>query len=303
MARKPAVAVSNRYPERMLETQRQLRDCFRYWKNTWPGTIRWPRSAANDEKWWDLTAALCLDLEVPSSLMIYIGYAYANMRAEDAAVPFSASTYRSDALMRRALANFRSVLGISLKAFEPLWLLENRKELVMPGGLLSAARLVAELSCQYFELAVRVALWSLTRGKYTAPEVVHDNLAYELCQSNPYLLLRVAKTPRLRSLAAVNCFLLSGSQPWNHEIWEGIPKPDSLMNPHAAAGGNVAVFYADGRLQKAWPLFPFHPAPYGGLNDETEAPALLLGQHRTCGKTDLFLATKLRSARLGGGSE
>lgn len=287
----------------MLSTQEELRQSYMHWERSFPEHLTWRKGkASKDNSWWDIAATICLRYDIPAPLMIYLVPSHVNDRPEDAVMPISATLYRSEYLLNRTVANWRSAIGVVLKHLEPLHLIETGKELILPNSTLDAGRLVAGLTCRYFEAHLEVMSYALTRGEWQLDDEMSDMLAYQICQAtqHPFLLLRVARSPRIRALAAVNACKLCETQPWHRAVWEGIASPHSLGNPTEMAGDpEIQRFFRDGVLQKSWPYQILNNEPLWQLNDETEPPVLRLSDIRLCDKTDLFLAGKLLQARRG----
>lgn len=285
----------------LRQTQHQLLNAYRNWERRYPQTLEWRKKQALELAWWDRAAAVCDRHELSADLLLYVAFAYTNCRAEDAHVPFSANTLRAEHLLERAIANFRAVLNDGFnRTLEPLYILEHSHPLTAPRQTLNYARLYADYVCRYLEVTMTVKSYELTRTKGAEmPALINDSVAYKLCENNPFLLLRVAKTPRIRAMAAVNIFILCDREPWHVPIWEGIASPHSLSQPDEMAGCQVREFYQDQRLCTAWPLDVLDPRPFYQLHDRNTPPSLLLSQIPWNQKTDLYLSAKLHAARSG----
>lgn len=305
MKKKKKVVQQVTVSPRMMDTQEELRRTYCSWEKSHPDSVMWKSAKAREQaNWWDLAAAVCLQHDIPPALLVYMVFAHVNARAEDAEVPFSATTFRSEHLMLRALANWRSWVGNTLKHTQAIHWLDHGCAYEMPSSTLTLARDTAVRACRYFEINMEVLTYAATRGKYELDSEVWDLMAYQKCQMdmNPFLLLRVAKTPRVRALAAANAWILSDRQPWHRQVWEGIASPAALDRPEALAGDqNLRRFYRDGRLHTAWPPRLMPEAPFDFLDDPSyHRPCFHLSTISLCDKTDLFLAAKLHSARRGG---
>ncbi len=282
------------------DSKKELARYYRYWENAYPETLQWRSRKAYHENWWDKAAAMCLAEDVPPALLLFVVGTYSNSRAEDAEIPFSANSMRSESVMRRAVANFRRSLGEALRTtLEPVYILKYKKALVLPESLLSAARLVAELSSEYFKTMLMVQTYELRRNKQEVPVAVMDTLSYNLCEKNPFLLLQVAQAPRTRAIAAVNAFKISDKQPWHEPIWSGIASEHPLFDLPSLAGGEVDHYYENGHVAEVWPFNILDPAPLCVIDDRPPRLGIRLLDFKICDKTDLFLATKLDLARSG----
>lgn len=281
------------------ENQEKLVRLYRTWENLYPDTLQWRKSKARQTDWWDRAAAICEEQSVPPELLMYLTYAFANFRPDDAEIPFSANTMRSESLMYRALANFRSASQAALQHLEPLHFLAFKKELDLPDNTLDLSRLIAELSCQYVETTLMIRKYEIKRNNVVLPPSMEDSLAYKLCDRNPFILLRVAKTPRMRAIAAVNAFFTADRLPWHFPVWEGIASKESLTDPNRMAGVEVSQFYEGGTLAHAWPLQCMEHYPLSGIDVGPMPLALHLLHFPLCHSTDLFLSTKRNAARSG----
>lgn len=281
------------------ETQERLLRLYRRWEQQYPGTLQWRKTKARQTDWWDRAAAVCEEQSVPPELLMYLAYAFANLRPEDAEIPFSANTMRSESLLYRALANYRSATQAALHFLEPLHYLAFHKELELPDNTLDLSRMIAELSVQYFETTLMIRKYELKRHNVVLPASMEDALAYKACDRNPFLLLRTAKTPRIRAIAAVNAFFVADRLPWHFSIWEGIASRESLLDPDRMAGVEVRQFYEGGHIQHAWPLQCMEHIPISGIDDGPMPLELHLLQFPLCHNTDLFLSTKRNAARSG----
>ena len=283
----------------LFDLQEQLARFYRQWENTWPDTLQWRKRQAWDAKWWDVAASVCRAEGIPPALLIFVCHNYLNARPADPEVRFSATVLRSESLIYRSVANFRMRVGELLRQLTPVYTLWKGEAMDVPRPAVEAARLAAELSCRYFEHMLDVAAYPLEAGGQVIQPVVFDTLAYRWCERNPFLLLRAARTARVRALAAVNCWLLADRQPWHAAIWEGVCSPFSLSLPEAMAGGPVGQFYEEGRLCRAWPTTINTDRLFSQLNDQSGPPELHLLQPRLCERTEMFLTLKLEAARKG----
>lgn len=294
--KKPPVVVS----AQLQETQERLCQTFRLWEDKFGGTIKWPNAKAHRYQWWDVAASFCLANECPAPLLIYIVFAFGNARAEDAEIPFSATSFRSETVLNRALANWRSCASSAIKNhLEVLYELRTGKKLCLPVGTLTAARLFADLYCEYLETSLMVQSHPLTKLGPVDDEV-RDMLAYHNCKvdKNPFALLRVARTPRMRAIATANAYVLAKMLPWHQAVWEGICCPHSLDQPEEMAGDpNVRDFYANRQLRWYWPEHPLAPGLVANRFDTEFRPSMCLIEMHRCSKTDLFLAVKLTQAK------
>lgn len=299
--KKPVALISARF----TDAQEELRRTYQSWEQRWPHSLQWHKRAARaTREWWDLAAEVCLQHSVPPPLLFYIVYAHANGRSEDSEIPFSPTSFRSEQVMLRALANWRSVLGSAAKHLEPLYQLDHRKRIELPRSSLEAGRLIAELSCRYFETVLEVLGYGVTKGKWQLSDLQHDLLAYQLAffERNPFILLRVARTERLRVLAAGNAFCLCDQQPWHRAVWEGVAVPEALDRlSELARHPRPRDFYENQQVRIAWPLELLRGDTYHGWIENEGAPQLVLSNIRFCDKTDLFLAAKFHNSRNGHG--
>lgn len=281
------------------DAQQELAKVYKMWERRYPDTLQWKKSKAHLPQWWDLAAGICRAESIPPMLLMFVTCKYLNSRAEEAEVPFSANVMRSESLIYRALSNFRMRLNMAFKPMLPLYALDTGQVFDPPRNTLEYARTFAEYSCKYFELVLEIRTYEFARQQLELPGVVHDNLAYTLCEQNPFLLLRTAKTPKFRALAAVNAYLLADAQPWHTAIWEGVSNPYSLSLPEMMAGVPVAQFYEDGQPCWCWPMSPAGHRKFQQLQEIDHYPGLKLTQMRLCQKTEMFLSLKLEAARKG----
>ena len=283
------------------DIQKELLSVFSTWVKKYPETLAWRKRKSYDIAWWDRAAMVCHREEVPAPLMIYLCHSYLNLRPEDAEIPFTPNVFRSESLMLRAVANFRAAMNRNFEMLEPLHLIKWSRELIPPNGLLSAARMMAELSCQYFEhtMMIRCHEWKRLTG-IAAPDVVHDTIAYKTCEKHPFLLLRVAKTPRVRSIAAVNAFFTADRLPWHTPIWEGICSRNSLNHlDRLTEDEHYRKYYEGGRPQYTWPLHCLDDRKLSAIESEIPHPELNLLHYPLYQKTDFLLASKLHAVRSG----
>lgn len=282
-------------------TRDELKSSYQAWESRYPESLQWRKNKAKESSWWDKAAALCLDYDVPAPLMLYICFAYTNSSYHDAEVPFSANTLRSESLMIRAIANFKAAMNDAFLKLEPVYLLKFKKPLQQPRGVIDTARLLADLTCEYFKTSLEIKAYEfkkVSKGQ-TLPDPIWDTMAYKLCDRNPFILLKVAKGAKMRSVAAVNAFFTIDRLPWHYRIWEGVAAEKSLMDPEAAAGHDVREFYANRSIQPVWPIMCLDPNPIEIIDEGIPSLMLNLLQFPLCHKTDLFLSTKLYAARSG----
>lgn len=281
------------------EHQERLARLYRHWEASYTDHLQWRKNKARNIDWWDRAAAICTEQKVSPELLLYVTFAFANFRPEDAEIPFSANSMRSESVMYRALANFRSAAQSSLRHLEDLYVLTYRQELVFPRSTTAVARMVAEMTCRYFETVLMVREYEARKAGTTLTVDLKDALAYKLCDRNPFLLLRVAKTPRVRAIAAVNAFLTADQLPWHFDVWEGIACVESLNDVERLAGTDPRPFYEGLKAHHAWPLTTLSHHPISGLEVGNMPLALHLLQFPLCRKTDLFLTTKRAAAKSG----
>lgn len=281
------------------DTQQELAQVYRMWEKRYANTLQWRKTKARDPQWWDLAAEFSRKEGIPPHLLMYMASAYLNTRAEDAAVPFSANVMRSESLLYRSLANFRRRMNNAFQTMENLYILREGKELIAPKNTLEYARALAEYSCKYFEMILYVRTYEMRKNRMKVPDIAWDVLAYSLCDKHPFLLLRVARTPKVRAIAAVNCHVLCDIMPWHSSIWEGVAHPMSLSLPDQIAGLDVRQFYDEGQPCWCWPLTCTEDRPLFQMTDIQLYPSLYLSALPFCQKTELFLALKLEAARRG----
>lgn len=294
--------MSNKVQTRVfnLQAMDELARLYKSWAADYPESLKWKKSKAREKPWWDLAAHLCFQHDVPPPLMFFLCYGYTNYCPDEAEIPFSATTFRSEHIMLRALKNYRTAVSLAVRHLEPIYILEHLKELTLPHSIIDVSRLLAELSCRYFECMLMVRDYEFRkRGGTILHDALWDSMAYQMCEQNPFLLLRVAKTEKVRALAAVNAFFLSDLQPWHRCIWEGIASPHPLSQVELLAGTDPRSFYSDGRMRYTWPLHCITGQHLDVIDDMKIPLGLRLLDFRRCPKADLFLATKLGMARNG----
>ena len=284
----------------MHSTAVALRDEFKAWCTKWPGTTQWGKQKAGKDTWWDVAADVCRRHEIPPALLIYLVFAHGNSRPEDAEIPFSATSFRSESLLSRTVANFRWSVNHTLKYLEPIYILRHGKSLNPPNSTIGLARLVADLVLEYFKTTVEIMSFPYKKATgQNPPDEVHDLLCYKLCEQNPFLLLATARTPRIRALAAANVFFQNDMHPWHAAVWEGIASEASFCDLKAMAGGPVEEYFRDQKPVYCWPMTLADNRPFSALCDEPPGIVLHLLQFPLAEKTDMFLTTKLHMARKG----
>ena len=275
-----------------------LRMCYRNWEQSFPTTLQWRKTkASSDDSWWNIAAGVARSENLPASLLIYIVAMHLNGRPEDAEVPLSPNVYRSESLIIRSVANFRRRMSYMATTLEPIHQLETGEKLKPDKSTVQYIRKLAMLSIKYFKHSLEFATYPL-RKMNQETDLMHDLLAYKMCDTHPFLLLGVAKTQRVRALAAVNCWALCGAQPWNTVVWEGIASPYSLSTPDQMAGCDVNQYFE--KPGWYWPAQLMREDKWNSFPIPLPSPTLLLTQFNRCHNTDLFLALKLEAASTGG---
>ncbi len=277
-----------------------LRDEFAAWCSKWPDTVTWHRGQAKKIEWWDQAADACRRFEIPASLLIYLVHGFRNSRPEDAEIPFSATAFRSEALLARTVANFRWHMNHTAELLNSAHILMHGKPIELPHSTIGAARLIAELSLYYFKTLVEIASYPYvkTTGSPLSDEA-HDMLCYQLCHKHPFLLLGVAKTPRIKALAAANVFFQNDLHPWHAPVWEGLVGNSAFCDLDGLAGCEVRNYFLDLKPVSCWPLSLAENKPFSEFYAQPPGVELMLLTFPMCNKTDLFLATKAGMARSG----
>jgi hypothetical protein len=281
-------------------TAEALRNEFRAWCSKWPGTTRWGKQKSVKVEWWDVAADVCRRHEISPALLIYLVHAYGNSRAEDAEIPFSATSFRSESLLSRTVANYRWAVNHTMRYLEPIYILRHQKSFEAPSSTVGLTRLVADLVLEYFKTTVEIMSFPYKKatGQELSPES-HDLLCYQLCGQNPFLLLAVAKTPRIRALAATNVFFQNDMHPWHADAWQGLVTEAPFCDLQGMAGGAVNEYYAEHKPVYCWPMSLADHRPFAALCDEPPGIIFHLLQFPLSGKTDMFLTTKVNMARNG----
>lgn len=283
------------------DSQRGLRQTYNLWVRGFPNSLKWKRArAAKEDTWWDVAAAACQREGLPPALMFYIVTRFLNSRPEDAEVPLSPTVFRSESLIIRAIANFRRRMNDDFKILEPIYILENGQKFSAPKNSLEYARTSAEFAVKYVRLSISVHSYPLIRKGQPVSPAVADQLAYERCDQNPFILMALAQLPKYRAIAAVNCWKYCDLQPWAACAWEGIASPYSFSLLDQLAGCAVEHYYEDRTPVWAWPPRPAGDEIIYQVTDEPPQPSLMLSRFRACAKTDLYLTMRLEAARKGG---
>ncbi len=272
---------------------RELMSTYRLWGAQWPSTVRNHTRKASDIHWWDRAAEVCVQLGISGSMLIYCCYRYMNARPDDMVMEFQPTVFRSQALMRRSVQNFRDFLRSGAESLEILHMLRNHNtQMVAAHGVDAMLRQLATLTVDYFREKINVKSYAFRKNpgaEMTA--ALRDTLRFAMCGANPYLLMCVAETEKIADMAALNGRMMASQMPWVKTVWEHL-LPDGWEHRHI----DPAKYFAGGEAYYCWPLDPWS-TPYFAGDRTIQRPRLPLLEGIVDRTTDCYLISLMDQAK------
>jgi hypothetical protein len=277
----------------LTAASRDLLNTYQLWVTQWPATIRNHTRKASDIQWWDRAAEVCVQMGISGAMLVYCCYRYMNARPDDMVMEFQPTVFRSQALMRRSIQNFRDFLRSGAESLEILYMLRNHNnQLVAARSVDEMLRQLATLTVDYFREKINVRSYTFRKNPNAKmTPVLRDTLQFALCGANPFLLMCVAETEKIADMAALNGRVLAAQMPWVKAVWEHVLPDEWAHRPI-----DPAKYFTGGEAYYCWPLDPWS-TPYFAGDRTMQRPRLPLLEGIVDRTTDCYLISLLDQSK------
>lgn len=288
-----------------LSEVNRILQVYRLWTSNFENVWNFTKKQAEQLEFWGRAQAMCRQVGMEPELLLYVVYRYVNANPSDAEVRmFDPLLFRAPRLMERSILNFKTMLERELWGQRDLHFLMYQQEYTpspdVHRDLLKVAQSGAALLFYYLQFKDEERSRA---GMRPFPPEERDALAYKMCDRNPFALLCNVTTPRMLSLAEVNCYFANQQAPWYQIIWQTkLPGGRNLTDIRQTCLQDPRPYFLGGNLGLSWPADPLSGAPYEKEPKPDNEPRLKLNVGVYDAKIDWYLELLANRARTGAGA-